>query len=130
MKLEELRHYIVAEKLLKKWSWDSGTTWSWNSDGSVDVQGNIRIEERSIKKIPFKFNKVSGSFYCSRNYLTTLENCPEEVGYWFGCSDNALETLEHSPKTVKDSYYCDSNPVKFNEEDVKKVCKVGRVINT
>ena len=46
---------------------------------------------------------VGGSFYCSCNKLTTLENSPQSVG---------------------GDFWCDNNTTKFIEEDVRNVCEV------
>ena len=51
-----------------------------NLDGSIDVEGNVNLSNRELDKLPLKFNRVSRIFSCSRNFLTTLENSPIEVG--------------------------------------------------
>jgi hypothetical protein len=53
-----------------------------NSDNTVDVNGNVDLYNRlgDMKKLPVKFGKVSGSFSCGGNKLTTLEGCPKYIG--------------------------------------------------
>lgn len=68
-----------------------------NSDGSIDVDGNLNIFNRNLTTIPIKFNKVSGSFDCSWNNLISLENSPIEVGGDFICDFNRLKSLVGSP---------------------------------
>jgi hypothetical protein len=62
-----------------------------------------------MTKIPVKFGKVSGEFYCSYNKLTTLEGCPNYVGGDFTCYKNKITTLEGCPNYVGDSFYCENN---------------------
>ena len=80
-----------------------------NDDLTVDVNGDVRLEGRGIKKIPFKFNKVIGDFNIGINYLTTLNGSPEIVSGDFFCNLNKLKTLEYSPKEVGGSFDCSSN---------------------
>ena len=44
-----------------------------NDDLTVDVNGDVRLEGRGIKKILVKFNKVIGDFNIGVNYLRTLK---------------------------------------------------------
>jgi hypothetical protein len=75
-----------------------------NPDGSIDVDGDVSIANGRLTKLPLKFNKVSGDFYCSYNELTSLEGCPKEVGYYF---------------------YCGGCKREFTKEEVISLCKVG-----
>jgi hypothetical protein len=43
-----------------------------NPDGSIDVDGGVYLDRRNLDRIPIKFNKVSGSFDCSNNNITSL----------------------------------------------------------
>jgi hypothetical protein len=56
-----------------------------NSDGSIDINGSVYIWSRlgDMEKLPVKFGKVSGYFWCDGNKLTTLEGCPNYVGRSF-----------------------------------------------
>ena len=54
--------------------------YSINPDGSIDVNGDVIIVNKNLYKLPLKFNKVNGNFYCSYNKLTSLEGCPKYVG--------------------------------------------------
>ena len=71
--------------------------YSINSDGSIDVDGDVRLPNKKLIKLPIKFNKVSGSFDCSWNNLISLENSPIEVGGDFICDFNRLKSLVGSP---------------------------------
>ena len=101
--------YIKATKdNLKKYNLDSSKV-TINPDGSIDYSGNVDLRERNLKEIPFKFNKVGGSFWCYDNQLTTLEGSPQEVGGDFDCDDNSLTSLEGSPKKVGGYFSCEKN---------------------
>jgi hypothetical protein len=85
------------------------TNYTVNPDGSVDVKGSVNLSHKNLNRLPLKFGKVSGNFYCYNNQLTTLEGCPTEVGGDFNCSYNQLTTLEGCPKTVGGNFYCSYN---------------------
>ena len=74
-----------------------------NSDGSYDVEGDVKLYDLKLTKIPIKFNKVNGTF---------------------DCSDNKLTSLEGAPKVVGGSFWCDNNTKQFTEEEVRAVCEV------
>ena len=80
--------------------------YSINSDGSIDVDGNVAISNKYLSKIPIKFNKVSGSFDCSWNNLISLENSPIEVGGDFICDLNRLKSLVGSPIKINGYLSC------------------------
>ena len=80
-----------------------------NSDGTVDVDGDVSLSERNLSKLPLKFGRVTGSFNCSYNKLTTLEGCPREVGGGFYCDDNQITTLLGCPEYVRGNFYCHTN---------------------
>ncbi len=86
-----------------------------NPDGSIDVDGNVSIENGRLEKLLLKFNKVTGYFSCSWENLTTLEGCPKEIGGDFYCSYNKLKTLEHSPLIIGGHFYCLDNPLESLE---------------
>jgi hypothetical protein len=85
--------------------------YSINPDGSIDVDGKVDIEfmNRDLFKLPLKFNKVSGDFYCSDHELTSLSGSPRIVGGNFYCSDNNLTSLVGGPVTVGGNFYCRYN---------------------
>jgi hypothetical protein len=82
-----------------------------NPDGTIDIDGYVNLEEKlgDMEKLPVKFGKVSDSFWCNKNKLTTLEGYPKYVSGNFSCSDNNLTTLEGCPNYVGDYFLCDDN---------------------
>ena len=80
--------------------------YSINSDGSIDVDGDVRLHNKKLTKIPLKFNKVSGSFDCSWNNLISLENSPIEVGGDFICDFNRLKSLVGSSIKINGYLSC------------------------
>lgn len=63
----------------------------------------------NLDKIPFKFGKVSGGFYCNNNNLESLEGCPYYVGGKFDCYHNKLTSLVGSPQEIGNSFNCAYN---------------------
>ena len=86
------------------------SNWKLNSDGGVDVDGNVDISYyRRLTKLPLKFGKVTGNFWTQSNKLTSLEGSPREVGGGFFCQDNKLTTLEGGPIYVGRDFDCSTN---------------------
>jgi len=80
-----------------------------NSDGTVDVDGDVYLSSEALTKLPLKFGKVTGDFNCNNNKLITLEGGPRSVGEYFDCSYNQLTTLEGGPIKVGGYFNCYSN---------------------
>ena len=80
-----------------------------SSDGLVDVAGDVDLSHRDLSKLPLKFGKIDGAFYCDRNKLTSLEGAPQTVTGSFICRTNMLTSLEGAPQTVTGSFICDFN---------------------
>jgi hypothetical protein len=79
------------------------------SDGSIDVEGDVNLEEQGLTKLPIKFGSVSGYFSCSDNKLTSLEGAPQSVAGNFYCSYNKLTSLVGAPKSVGGYFWCNNN---------------------
>jgi hypothetical protein len=77
--------------------WCGKGKWTRRADGKVDVKGDVDLSGLGLEELPVKFGKVSGSFYCTENQLTTLEGSPEIVDGNFYCAENKLTTLEGGP---------------------------------
>ena len=86
-----------------------------NTDGSIDVDRHVDLLDKGLTKLPLKFNKVNGSFYCSNNKLTSLEGCPKEVNGSFYCSNNKLTSFEYAPKIIRGIFDCIYNNIKSFE---------------
>ena len=80
-----------------------------NADGTIDIDGIVSIELSVITTLPFRFGRVTGSFYCSYNYLTSLEGSPVWVGGDFYCQQNCLTTLQYAPEYVGGNFICAAN---------------------
>jgi len=80
-----------------------------NEDGAIDVDGDVNLSYIKSSKLPLKFGRVTGSFYCFNNELTTLDGCPREVGGSFDCCHNQLTSLEGCPVEVGGSFWCYKN---------------------
>jgi hypothetical protein len=89
-------------------------------------KGNLNLQGLHLTKLPeiLKDISVGGNFFCSRNKLTSLENCPKTVDGTFGCSFNKLTSLAGAPTIVYKDFHCYNNPVQFTVQDVRAVCDV------
>ena len=80
-----------------------------NSDGTIDVDGDVNFYDYGLTKIQLNFNKVTGYFHLGGNELTSLKGSPKEVGGNFSCSYNDLTSLEGGPEKVNGNYYVYNN---------------------
>jgi hypothetical protein len=86
-----------------------------NSDGSIDVDYIVDLENKKLTKLPIKFNKINGYFDCSSNELTSLEGSPKEVNTNFLCYNNNLESFEYTPRIIRGDFVCEWNYIKSFE---------------
>ena len=97
-----------------------------NPDGSIDVNGSVYLSGKGLKRVPLKFNKVDGGFYCNNNNLTSLEGFPKHVSGNINLGTNQLTSLENSPIELGQYLYCYKNPLKslvgYNLSYDKLVC--------
>ncbi len=80
-----------------------------NEDRSIDANGTVYLDSRNFKELPLKFRKVTGSFYCHHNQLTSLEGCPISVDDSFYCYNNELTSLEGGPESIGGDFDCSYN---------------------
>jgi len=85
--------------------------YSINSDGSIDVDGNVHLERQNLTSIPLKFNDVYGGFFCTNNNLTNISGSPKMVNGDFYCYTNKITSLIGGPKHVGGSLSIDSNQI-------------------
>ena len=86
-----------------------------NSDGSIDVNDSVDLDDLGLTKLPLKFNKINGDFDCRLNNLTSLEGSPEEINGSFLCKFNDLTSFKGSPKIIRGNFDCRSNNIKSFE---------------
>ena len=99
-----------------------------NSQGEIDVKGNVDLDNTNFKELPYKFGTVSGWFTLTHNKnLVSLTNCPNYVGRYFACNScTRLDSLEGCPKEVDGNFYCSKCKIKFTFEGVRSLCKVDQ----
>ena len=98
-----------------------------NSQGEIDVDGDVILRRSDLKELPYKFGRVSGDFNISYNRnIKSFKNCPHFVGDSFLCSYcPQLESLEGCPKVIRQFFICEEcNKVKFSREDISSLCKI------
>jgi hypothetical protein len=107
----------ILEKIVKG-------TYTIQSDGTVDVKGNVNLNKTNLTKLPVKFGRVTGYFSCSDNQLTSLEGAPQSVGNYFYCSNNKLTSLKGAPQSVSGGFYCNDNQLNSLEGAPKSVVDI------
>ena len=106
LKLFESMTEIEVDKICKKYGIKN---WSPNPDGTVDVDGNVDLSRQRLSKLPLKFSRVTGDFFCHYNQLTSLEGCPTEIGSNFWCYGNKLTSLQGCPTEIRGDFWCYDN---------------------
>lgn len=79
-----------------------------DEDGLLIVDGNVKIYNTKLTRLPFRFKYVYGNFIICSNKLTTLQGSPIFVAGDFNCCDNNLTSLRYAPKEVF-SFQCHEN---------------------
>ena len=101
-----------------------------NSQGEIDVDENVNLDNNKFKELPYKFGTVKGFFSLEKcKKLTSLKNCPDYVNgsfYIDGCTQ--LDSLEGCPKEVKANFWCTNCKKRFAEEEVQSLCKVKKIV--
>jgi hypothetical protein len=100
---------MTIKEICKKYKIEKYTI---NVDGTVDVDGSVRLDNLGLTELPLRFGSVTGDFDCEYNRLTTLEGCPKEIGFNFCCFDNDLTSFKGGP--VKVGGYVDAG---YNDID-------------
>ena len=99
-----------------------------NSQGEIDVNGNVWLDGKDFKELPYKFGRVTGYFTLPRcKNLISLKNCPNEVGEYFSCYYcPKLDSLKGCPKKVNEYFNCGNCKRKFTQKEVMSLCKVKK----
>ena len=73
-------------------------------DGDLDISGKELTELPDLSGVVIK-----GNFDCSKNKLTSLEGCPQEIGGNFNCSKNKFTSLMGAPEAIGGDFDCTGN---------------------
>ncbi|MFE3847248.1 hypothetical protein ACFX5D_04620 [Flavobacterium sp. LB3P45] len=103
---------MILEKIIKTCLQYKIENYSINSDGSIDVDGNVDLSSRNLTILPVRFRRVIGNFNIHNNLLTTLYGAPIAVGGNFNCFNNHLISLLGAPKWVGGDFYCYQNQLR------------------
>ena len=88
---------MTTEEICEKYDIENYTI---NEDGSVDVDGSVRLSSKGLSKLPLRFGTVTGDFDIEYNQLTSLEGCPKEIELNFCCFGNQLTSFKGGPSKV------------------------------
>lgn len=82
-----------------------------NDDLTIDVDGDVYLDNEGFTKLPVRFRNVSGDFDCSSNSLTDFEGCPITVGGAFNGKDNNVNTLKFFPNEIAETIDLSDNKI-------------------
>jgi hypothetical protein len=114
-KLKLFENYNEKDYIEEKLFYYNIINYDINDDMSVNVNGNVNLNEYTIFDIPVKFKKINGDFDISNNMLESLENSPEYLSGSFYCHDNKITSFEYSPKYIGENFdFSDNNILNFD----------------
>ena len=99
-----------------------------NSQGEIDVNGDVNLTDKNFKELPYKFGTIRGYFSLRKcKNLISLKNCPNYIiGYNMfdvdGCTK--LNSLEGCPKVVGGNFWGRHCKRKFTKKEVQSLCDV------
>ena len=103
-----------------------------NSQGEIDVDGNVNLTNKNFKELPYKFGTIKGYFSLREcKNLISLKNCPNYIidNNMFDIDDCIkLKSLEGCPKEIGGYFYCRRCKREFTKEEVMDLCSVGESI--
>ena len=75
------------------------------------VNGNVWLTGRQWTEIPewLKNVEISETFGCSYNKVTSLKNCPHNIGINFWFDNNRISSLKGCPKNIVGDFDCRNN---------------------
>jgi hypothetical protein len=85
------------------------TNYSINSDGSIDVGGDVDFNWTKLELLPLKFNYVSGNFESISCGLTSLVGSPRVINGGFNIFGNEITSLLGCPSVIGGHFHCRSN---------------------
>jgi hypothetical protein len=94
--------------IIKKYRINIGTYTIRENDDLIDVNGDVKICNKELTRLPLKFGNVYGDFLC-HSKLTSLRGSPTYVAGDFNCYGNQLTSLKHGPAQVGGDYTCPEN---------------------
>lgn len=111
-KARELLEAAEASSETEKWLAKMGIkNYKINQDGTVDVDGHVKLSNKKLTSIPVKFGKITGNVDVSYNKLASLMNCGSHVVGDFNCCHNVLTSMSGLPK-VGGKVYKDGNQIR------------------
>ena len=83
MNLKNLARISDSSKYseIEAWCKEMGIeSYNINDKGVIDVDGDVWLNRKDFKELPYKFGTIKGHFdisYCE--YLLSLKNCPDRI---------------------------------------------------
>jgi len=95
--------------------WLSGEKWTEIPECLKDVEisgyfSRFGNKLTTMKNCP---QNIGSSLWCYHNQLMSLEGCPENIKGNFSCQYNQLSSLQGCPKNIVGDLYCNDNKAKL-----------------
>lgn len=91
-----------------------------------DIDINLSGRSFKIDELPPELpRKITSSFYCFGNRLTSLAHYPSEIGGTFECGSNLLTSLEYCPSIVGGDFMRADNRLPSLENIHEQIKKIG-----
>lgn len=119
-KVAKVKNRFIQDLSVKPEDFDI-MNYEFDENGFLNVDGNVELNFKNLKKLPFKFGTIKGYFNCSHNDLISLEGAPKEVIGNFRCDNNELTSLEGAPEKVGGNFLCNFNKLTSLEGLPKEV---------
>ncbi len=78
-------------------------------NGHCDISGQLNSPAFKYGRMIINIKSVGGSFFCSSNELTSLDNLPKFVGKSYSIHDNKIGSLEGMPEKIDGILNCYKN---------------------
>lgn len=98
-----------VEKVVDWYKVSLGDKQRINDDLTVDILGDVELDELDLDIIPLKFNRVDGDFYITNNKLKNLIGVPRIMNGDFDCWNNEITSLNGLPKIIQGTLSCKKN---------------------
>jgi len=88
---------------------------------NVEIEGFFDCSFNKLTTLKNCPQNIGNSLLCYNNELISLEGCPETVGGGFACSCDKLTSLEGCPKNIGANFICYGNNVKLELPEYVKI---------
>lgn len=97
--LLKIKKFVEERRRISDWLDNMEVeNYSINSDLTVDVDGDVHLDDNLLTELPVQFGKVDGFFSVDDNLLSSMKGFPKEINYSLYIANNRLTEIEYLPK--------------------------------